>query len=174
MQRQYDDFIKLKIKDMSKAISDMTYKHIDKETNKPTLVPPSHYEKLLDKVKEQYLDVTMQNKFLSIMYEQLKSLKSNDEKYFIEALICLDLGIKPNDMRINEQVALLKTRDYLEELQKGYKKKFNLLNEEIIDYFEEVKTDPEIQRESVEYSNFFENELDGLSDIQEINDEFEI
>ena len=33
MRRQYDDFTQLKIKDMSKVISDMTYKYINEESN---------------------------------------------------------------------------------------------------------------------------------------------
>ena len=45
MRRQYDDFTQLKIKDMSKSISDMTYKYINPETQAPTKVPPTHYEK---------------------------------------------------------------------------------------------------------------------------------
>ena len=43
MRKQYDDFTQLKIKDMSKSISDMTYKYINPETQAPTRVPPVHY-----------------------------------------------------------------------------------------------------------------------------------
>lgn len=55
MRRQYDDFTQLKIKDMSKVISDMTYKYINEESNSPTVVPSSHYEKILSQVQENYL-----------------------------------------------------------------------------------------------------------------------
>ena len=50
MRKQYDDFVQLKEKDMSKYISDMTYEYINPETNAPTRVPASHYEKILGKV----------------------------------------------------------------------------------------------------------------------------
>ena len=39
MRKQYDDFTQLKLKDMSKTISDMTYKYINPETQTPTVVP---------------------------------------------------------------------------------------------------------------------------------------
>ena len=38
MRKQYDDFTQLKLKDMSKSISDMTYKYINPDTNAPTKV----------------------------------------------------------------------------------------------------------------------------------------
>ncbi|MDY5728150.1 MAG: hypothetical protein SPK49_05975 [Erysipelotrichaceae bacterium] len=50
MRKQYDDFTQLKLKDMSKSISDMTYKYINIETQEPTVVPAQHYEKILDQV----------------------------------------------------------------------------------------------------------------------------
>ena len=59
MRKQYDDFTQLKIKDMSKSISDMTYKYINPETQSPTKVPAAHYEKILDQVTEKYMsDIT--------------------------------------------------------------------------------------------------------------------
>ena len=55
MRKQYDDFTQLKIKDMSKAMSDMTYRYINPNTDEPTKVPPMHYEKILDQVTEKYM-----------------------------------------------------------------------------------------------------------------------
>ena len=53
MRKQYDDFTQLKIKDMSKSISDMTYTYLNPETGEPTKVPAVHYEKILDQVTEK-------------------------------------------------------------------------------------------------------------------------
>ncbi len=53
MRKQYDDFTQLKLKDMSKSISDMTFKYINPETQEPTRVPAVHYEKILDQVTEK-------------------------------------------------------------------------------------------------------------------------
>ena len=81
MRRQYDDFTQLKPKDMSKAISDMTYQYINPETKAPTVVPASHYEKILDRVKEQYMSEITSRQFLTIMYSQLSALKKEVEKF---------------------------------------------------------------------------------------------
>jgi len=110
MQKQYDDFIKMKSKEMSKYISDMTYTFLDPVTKQPTRVPASHYEKILNKVKEQYIaDVTKQT-FLNTMYVQLKALRDEEPKYFQKALLCLDMGLKPSDLRVDEQIALQYTQ----------------------------------------------------------------
>lgn len=39
MRKQYDDFTQMKLKDMCKNISDMTYTYINPETQQPTKVP---------------------------------------------------------------------------------------------------------------------------------------
>ena len=57
MQKNYDDFTKMKPKEMSKTISDMTYNYINPETNMPTIVPASHYEKILNRVREEYGEI---------------------------------------------------------------------------------------------------------------------
>ena len=69
MRKQYDDFTQLKLKDMSKSISDMTYKYINPVTQTPTVVPPQHYEKILDQVQEQYMSDITARQFLVIMYK---------------------------------------------------------------------------------------------------------
>lgn len=51
MRKQYDDFTQMKIKEMCKSISDMTYTYLDPETHLPTKVPASHYEKYWIKLK---------------------------------------------------------------------------------------------------------------------------
>ena len=91
---------------MSKSISDMTYKYINPETQSPTKVPPAHYEKILDQVTEKYMSDITSRQFLTIMYTQLSNLKKEDEKYFNQALLCMDLGLNPKDLRIDEQIAI--------------------------------------------------------------------
>ena len=125
MEKQYDVFRKMKQKEMSKAISDMTYEYINPETNYPTVVPASHYDKILGLVKEQFIDVAMQNEFLNIAYDQLKRLKTQDPKYFYQALLCLDMNIKPNDLRTNERLALSLTYDEIDNKENNSKKEFN-------------------------------------------------
>lgn len=135
MEKQYDVFCKMKQKEMSKAISDMTYEYINPETNYPTVVPASHYDKILGLVKEQFIDVAMQNEFLNIAYDQLKRLKTQAPKYFYQALLCLDMNIKPNDLRTNERLALSLTYDEIDNKENNSKKEFNILNQDILDTF---------------------------------------
>ena len=171
MRRQYDDFTQLKPKDMSKAISDMTYQYINPETKTPTVVPATHYEKILDRVKEQYMSEITSRQFLTIMYSQLSALKKEDEKYFQQALLCLDMGINPKDLRINEQVAITLTYDYIQDRQRMEKKDFHFLNQDIVDAYKETLENSEIQAEAVESSNSIIEQED--RDLEYIKDQDE-
>lgn len=156
MRKQYDDFTQLKLKDMSKTISDMTYKYINPETKEPTKVPASHYEKILDQVTEKYMSDITSRQFLTIMYNQLFALKKEDEKYFNQALICLDLGLNPKDLRINEQIAIDYTNIYLNEKKALEKKDYHFLNNDIIDTYYNSKNNSELQAQIIRTSNFVE------------------
>lgn len=153
MRKQYDDFLQMKLKDMCKNISDMTYTYINPETNEPTKVPASHYEKILDQVKEQYMEEITQRQFLCIMYNQLSALKKEDEKYFQQAMLCLDLGINPKDLRVNEQIALGYTYNFLDDKKKAEKKNFHLLNQDIVDAFNNSMDNPIIQAKALEFTD---------------------
>ena len=156
MRKQYDDFSQLKLKDMCKSISDMTYKYINPETQTPTKVPANHYEKILDQVTEKYMADITSRQFLIIMYTQLINLKKEDEKYFNQALLCIDLGINPKDLRISEHVALECTNEYIKEKQKIEKKDFKYLSEDIIDTYITSRDDPTIQTHAIMQSNRYE------------------
>ena len=157
MRKQYDDFTQLKLKDMSKTISDMTYKYINPDTQTPTVVPAGHYEKILDQVQEQYMGEITSRQFLVIMYNQLNALKKEDEKYFNQALLCMDMGLNPKDLRINEQIAITYINDYIEDKQKTEKKNFHMLSEDIVSNFEFAKSDPRLQSDVIRFSNSIEN-----------------
>ena len=162
MRKQYDDFTQMKPKEMSKAISEMTYTYINPETNEPTKVPASHYEKILDTVKEQYMGEITSRQFLNIMYSQLVALKKEDEKYFQQALICIDMGINPKDLRIDEQIAISYTYDYINEKQKNEKKNFHFLNQDITEVYKQVKENPQIQAQAIKISTY-DNEVENNS-----------
>ena len=156
MRKQYDDFTQLKLKDMSKTISDMTYKYINPETQTPTRVPPQHYEKILDQVTEKYMADITSRQFLTIMYNQLTALKKEDEKYFNQALLCMDIGLNPKDLRLDEQIALEYSNDFIEEKKSIEKKDFHFLEKNIIDAFDEVKNNTALQAQVVRDSNKIE------------------
>lgn len=141
MNKNYDDFSKMKPKEMSKAISDMTYTYINPETKLPTVVPPLHYEKLLNKVREEVIAEETKRIFLNTIYGQMKALKEEEPKYFQQALICLDLGLNPKDLRNDEVIALTLTNDSVEQSKEELKKNFHLLDKEIVDTFNNYKED---------------------------------
>jgi len=170
MRKQYDEFIQMKQKDMCKSISDMTFTYINPETQQPTRVPPAHYEKILDQVAEKYMGEITRKQFLVIMYNQLNALKKEDEKYFQQALLCMDMGINPKDLRMDEQIAITLTYDYMDNKQKTEKKNFHLLSEDIVKNYNEFKTNPVIQFEVIkESNNFDELEDEGFELEWEVN-----
>ena len=158
MRKQYDDFTQLKLKDMSKSISDMTYRYINPDTQEPTKVPAVHYEKILDQVTEKYMSDITSRQFLTIMYTQLSNLKKEDEKYFNQALLCMDMGLNPKDLRINEQIAIAYTYDFMCNKQKEEKKDFHFLNKDIAEAYQESKTNQDLQAYAVRTSNILEEQ----------------
>lgn len=160
MRKQYDDFTQMKLKDMCKSMSDMTYTYINPDSGEPTKVPPSHYEKILEAVKENYMGEITSRQFLTIMYNQLNALKKEDEKYFRQALLCIDMGINPKDLRVDEQISISFTDDYMEDKQKQEKKNFHFLSQDIIDVYNESKENPMIQARAIEVPDDVDKEQD--------------
>lgn len=158
MRKQYDDFTQLKLKDMSKYISDMTYTYINPETSTPTVVPATHYEKILNNVAEKHLADVTQRQFLTIMFNQLMSLKKEGEKYFRQALICMDMGLNPKDLRVNEQIALYYSSDFYEEKKKIEKGDFHFLDKEIVNAYEASLNNPQVQTHGINMSNVIKKE----------------
>ena len=158
MRKQYDDFTQMKLKDMCKSMSDMTYTYINPDSGEPTKVPPSHYEKILEAVKENYMGEITSRQFLTIMYNQLNALKKEDEKYFRQALLCIDMGINPKDLRIDERIAISFTDNYMDDKQKQEKKNFHLLSQDIVDTYNESKESPFIQARAMEVSDEMDKE----------------
>lgn len=169
MRKLYDDFTQLKIKDMSKSISDMTYKYINPETQEPTSVPPVHYEKILDQITEKYMSDITSKQFLTIMYNQLNSLKKEDEKYFNQALLCIDLGINPKDLRINEQIAVEIANSFIEDKKENEKRNFHFLSDDIVESYNNAKDDPSLQAQIIRESNKVEELEDNNYNLKENN-----
>lgn len=153
MRKKYDDFLQLKLKDMSKSISDMTYKYINPETEMPTKVPATHYEKILDQVTEKYMSDITSRQFLIIMYTQLNNLRKEYEKYFEQALLCMDLGLNPKDLRIDEQIALEYTNAFIDGKKSFEKKEYHFLNKDIVEAFNNSKNDSGLQTQVIRESN---------------------
>ncbi len=144
MAKQFDEFQKLKIKETCKAIQDMTYSYLNPETKKPTEVPAKHYEKILSTQIEETIEERVQLEILNTIYRQILNLKAEYGKDFYRSLICIEMGIKPNDMSIVQRISLEHTFLYIEELMKEEKKGFYFLREEIINQFKESISDMDL------------------------------
>lgn len=170
MRRQYDDFTQMKLKDMSKSISDMTYTYLNPETGEPTKVPPVHYEKILDQVTEKYMADVTSRQFLTIMYNRLTALKKEDEKYFNQALICMDNGLNPKDLRIDEQIALEYANDFIDDKKNYEKRNYHFLSEDIVKAYDDAKNNPTLQAQVVRDNNKLEDRENDMFNHREYSD----
>ena len=158
MRTVYDEVLQMKPKELSKTMEDMTFKFKNPETKQPTRVPASHYEKELSHEIERAIVQTTNRQFLTIMYNQLNALKKEDPKYFFQALICMDNNLNPKDLRMPEQIAMNHTYDYIEEKQIQERKQFRFFNQDITNEYQRAISDPSIQAEYMELSNYLENQ----------------
>jgi hypothetical protein len=69
----------------------------------------------------------------------------------------MDLGLNPKDLRIDEQIAIEYTNDYIEDKKSIEKKEYHFLSEDIIESFEEAKNNPALQAKVVRESNKYED-----------------
>ena len=170
MRKFYDDFIQSKPKEMAKLIEDMTFKYLNPESQQPTRVPATHYEKELVQEIERTVSQAVSLRFLTIMYDQLNLFKKENEDLFYKALICMDNNLNPKDLRISEQIALNHAYESLQEKQVEEKRKFHFFNQDIVDEYRKGLTDPNLQAHAMEVSNFIEREEDReLNNVQNSN-----
>lgn len=108
-------------------------------------------------------DITSRQ-FLTIMYTQLNNLKKEDEKYFNQALLCMDLGLNPKDLRIDDQIAIEYSNSFIEDKKNYEKKNYHFLSEDIINSYIEAKNDPNLQASVVRESNRFEEKENSVFD----------
>ncbi len=129
MNKKYNEFIQEKPSQMAQTISDMTYLY------KETVVPKEHYKKILEEVIEEDMTEIFQYQMLDIVFKNLKHFYDESPQLFFKALMCIFKKVKPNDIRPQEQKALALVTDEFFSNQK----KYTWLNDELMDYFDEVK-----------------------------------
>ena len=71
MNKQFDLFVKMKIKELSENISRMTYAYINPDTKQPTVVPAKHYKDILDQPVEVMVNDQVKRQFLNIMFSYI-------------------------------------------------------------------------------------------------------
>lgn len=106
MNKQFDLFVKMKLKELCENISRMTYAYINPETNQPTVVPAKHYREILDQPVEVLVNDQVKRQFLNIMFKQMKALKEEEPVLFNETLLLMDLNKTPDSLELNEEAAL--------------------------------------------------------------------
>lgn len=166
MKKQFEDFQKMKIKDACKAIEDMTFSFINPVTNEPTYVPAKHYEGILSKTVEQFIDEKTRIEMLNTVYKQLVFLKEEYGKDFIKSLICIDRGIKPTDMSLIESIALEHTYDVISETKEEQKKNFHLLDENFVKEYKAALEDKQIHMEYMNRAQEYEQNIEDDIDIE--------
>ena len=115
MNKQFDLFVKMKIKELSENISRMTYAYINPDTNQPTVVPAKHYKEILDQPVEVLVNDQVKRQFLNIMFKQMKSLKEEEPVLFYETLLLMDMNKTPDSLELNEEVDIKITAQELVE-----------------------------------------------------------
>ena len=175
MTKYFDEFTKLKQKEMSKTLEDITYKYINPETHQPTKVPASHFDKEFNREIERQISAGVNRQMLMIMYSTIADLKNNSPELFTKAMICLDNGITPKDMRLDEQIALSETYKEFEEVinppRKSKNNTFHLLNNDINNSYERLKNSPEEQAEMMQmYNQFLDQEDNDLENAKKETD----
>ena len=115
MKKQFDEFQKMKLKEMCKTIEDMTYTYINPETKNPTVVPAKHYENILNKTIEQFIEDSLKIEMMNNVFKQMNMLMTEYKQDLIKSLICMDKGLKPTDLSFAETIALNETYHYIDE-----------------------------------------------------------
>ena len=171
MRTLYDELIQQKPKELSKTLSEITYKYENPETHQQTVVPAKHFEKELSEVMEKTISEAVNRQFLSIMFSQLNDLKKDNEQLFYQALMCIDNNLNPKNLKIAESIAINHTYKFMKEKQDKEKKGFRFLNQDVCEEFNKAMNDKDLQAKYVRLSNEFENEE--TRELNEIEDNVE-
>lgn len=123
----YDDFTKLPLTKMAQAISDITYSY------KETQVPKEHYKKALSAGYEEIVSANVSVKLVETIYNMLDGLQKESPRLFYQALVLLDMAIKPINMSAQQYQALSLVSDDFEQ-----NKKAHMLNAQTYENFNDV------------------------------------
>lgn len=126
MSKKYiDEFIKLPVSKMAQKMSDITYLHENTE------VPKTHYQKILQQEVLEMMaqDSTMECILLNAILGQLQSLQKESPKLFLKALICMEKGLKIENM--NNRIF-----DSLETTYQEYQNQKEILHQDISECYD--------------------------------------
>ncbi|EKQ04689.1 hypothetical protein LCA211_0227 [Lacticaseibacillus casei 21/1] len=92
MKTTYDEIVKQPCDKLAQTMQDMTYCYNE------TVVPKRHYKKLLTKQLEEVVAVNMVNAY----YKTLAEFNKGNREWFVLAILCIELGIKPDKASAQE------------------------------------------------------------------------
>lgn len=109
MKKVFDEFVRLPLNKMSEKISEITYLYNNTE------VPKAPYKKVLEQTLIETIaaDTTVQVALLNAVVKSLNGIEKESSSLFLKALICLDNGIKIEDMDARTYYALDQTVDMI-------------------------------------------------------------
>ena len=96
MKTTYDEIVKQPCDKLAQTMQDMTYCYNETE------VPKKHYKKLLTKQLEEVVAVNMVNAY----YKTLAEFNKGNREWFVLAILCIELGVKPDKASAQELSAL--------------------------------------------------------------------
>lgn len=100
MKTNYDEFTKQPVAKMAQSISDMTFMYDE------TRVPAKHYKTLLAKPLAEMVEDSVAINLLNTYFKTLKTLYDENPKWFMQAILCIDMKIKPSTLKSDEYQAL--------------------------------------------------------------------
>ncbi|HAQ2200583.1 TPA: hypothetical protein IXI47_002016 [Enterococcus faecium] len=99
-QNYYDEFVKLPLDKMAQKMEDMTFLYNE------TRVPKKHYKERLSVAVEEMIESGVEMNLIATYYRTLEELKKQNAKWFFQALLCLEVGVKPSTIKPSEYQAL--------------------------------------------------------------------
>ncbi|EHK9937621.1 hypothetical protein QL848_002438 [Enterococcus faecium] len=126
-QNYYDEFVKLPLDKMAQKIEDMTFLYNE------TRVPKKHYKERLSVAVEEMIESGVEMNLIATYYRTLEELKKQNAKWFFQALLCLEVGVKPSAIKPSEYQALELTYAKFIETKKA-----KTVSSEWLDYFENI------------------------------------
>ena len=71
-----------------------------------TRVPKKHYKEKLSVAVEEMIETSVEMNLIETYYQTLKKKKKQNGKWFFQALLCLEVGVKPSTIKPSEYQAL--------------------------------------------------------------------
>lgn len=127
MSKYYDEVTKLPIDKLAQSIVDMTYQY------KETVIPKKHYKDILSKdiMEIASNDLNMETCLLKLYVNMIKSMKEENRKYFIKALLMVELNIKETSQEIS---ALARVWEIIED-----SKLKTVISDDIVEMYNSIK-----------------------------------